>query len=441
MFDLFINDLALKIKSYNIGVPVNNETVSILLYADDIVLLAETEADLQYLLNELHTWCLSNSMHVNNGKSNVVHFRAPSIARTNVKFTCGPEVIKVVDKYTYLGITLTEFLDYEVTAKIVAQSATRALGLLIAKYKSIGGMPFKVFTKLYDSLVWPVISYGAAIWGTKSYSCINAVQNRAMRFFLGTGKYTPNAAIYGDMGWQPPLVKQWKCICNTWDRLKHMPDDRLNKRVFVWSCSNANNSCKNWVYTVKKQFQNLGHGAYADFNNMFSKTSLVRDVSNGMLQKFTDDWLQSLNQVEGNRGRGLNKLRTYKLFKTQYGTEMYCQLLLPIKHRSAFAKLRMGVAPLNIEIGRYTNLAIEDRLCPFCLNITEDETHVMLNCGMYDDIRAKLFKKACDLNPNFNMLANDDQMRFLFSNHELIRVCAKTCYDILRKRSFCLYRH
>ena len=138
--------------------------------------------------------------------------------------------------------------------------------------------------EILKSTVWPVISYGAAIWGTKSYSCINAVQNRAMRFFLGTGKYMPNAAIYGDMGWQPPLVKQWKCICNTWDRLKRMPDDRLNKRVFVWSCSNANNSCKNGVYTVKKQFQNLGHGAYADFNNMFSKTSLVRDVSNVMLQ-------------------------------------------------------------------------------------------------------------------------------------------------------------
>ena len=101
----------------------------------------------------------------------------------------------------------------------------------------------------------------------------------------------------------------------------------------------------------------------------------------------------------------------------------------------------MGVAPLNIEIGRYTNLAIEDRLCPFCLNITEDETQVMLNCGMYDDIRAQLFNKVCDLNPNFDILANDDQMRFLFSNHELIIVCAKTWNDILQKRSFCLYRH
>ena len=122
-------------------------------------------------------------MHVNNIKSNVVHFRVPSKAKTSVNFTCGPDVVNVVDKYTYLGITLTEFLDYEVTAKIVAQSASRALGLLIAKYKSIGGMPFDVFSKLYDNLVWPVISYGAAIWGTKFYSCISAVQNRAMIFF------------------------------------------------------------------------------------------------------------------------------------------------------------------------------------------------------------------------------------------------------------------
>ena len=51
------------------------------------------------------------------------------------------------------------------TAKLVAQSAGRALGLLIAKFKSLGGMPFDVYSKLYDSLVWPVIAYGAALWG------------------------------------------------------------------------------------------------------------------------------------------------------------------------------------------------------------------------------------------------------------------------------------
>jgi hypothetical protein len=87
-------------------------------------------------------------------------------------------------------------------------SASRALGLLIAKYKLNGGFIFNTYTTLYDSLEWSIISYGAAIWGTKEYSCINAVQNRAMRFYLGVGKYTPNLSVIGDMGWKPSIIRQ-----------------------------------------------------------------------------------------------------------------------------------------------------------------------------------------------------------------------------------------
>ena len=117
-------------------------------------------------------------------KSNVIHFRPKSVLRVDFSFTCGAQNILIVDKYTYLGITLNEFVNFSVTAKAVSQSASRALGLLIAKYKCIGVMTYDVFTKLYDTLIWPVISYGASIWGAKSFSCINAVQNRAMFFFF-----------------------------------------------------------------------------------------------------------------------------------------------------------------------------------------------------------------------------------------------------------------
>ena len=53
-----------------------------------------------------------------------------------------------------------------------------------------------------------------------------------MRFFLGTGKYTPTVAVSGDMGWAPAFVKQWECICNHWNRMIYMDVGRVNKQVF-----------------------------------------------------------------------------------------------------------------------------------------------------------------------------------------------------------------
>ena len=32
-------------------------------------------------------------------------------------------------------------------------------------------------------------------WGFRSYSCIDAVHDKAKRFFLGVGKYTPNDVV------------------------------------------------------------------------------------------------------------------------------------------------------------------------------------------------------------------------------------------------------
>ena len=66
-------------------------------------------------------------------------------------------------------------------AKAVAKSASRSLGLLTSKCKANGGFQFPTFTKLFDALVLSVIEYGAAIWGTKEYSCINSV---GYAFFL-----------------------------------------------------------------------------------------------------------------------------------------------------------------------------------------------------------------------------------------------------------------
>ena len=74
--------------------------------------------------------------------------------------------------YTYLGLVLNEHLDYSITAKTVAQNANSALGLLIAKCKIMGGLPCDAFIKLYDSVVYPIINYGAPLWTVPQMSII-----------------------------------------------------------------------------------------------------------------------------------------------------------------------------------------------------------------------------------------------------------------------------
>ena len=165
-----------------------------------MVLLAETEQDLQEMLTTLGNWCSKWELNINCDKTKVLHYRTPSTPRTAFNFTCMNNDIQCVDKNKYLGICFTEFLDMDFMISEVAKSAHRALGLLIFKAKAAGGIPFDVYTKLYQSLVQPIIDYGSSVWGYRAASAINAVQNRAARFFLGVTRSTPNAALQGSLG-------------------------------------------------------------------------------------------------------------------------------------------------------------------------------------------------------------------------------------------------
>ena len=96
---------------------------------------------------------------------------------------------------------------------------------------------------------------------------------------------------------------------------------------------------------------------------------------NALKDKYIISWVNTVNSDIGRR-QGHNKLRTYKLFKNNVIVEPYCKLILPLKHRSAFAKFRCGVAPLRIETGWYEQLEVSDRKCPFCEQDVETEFHV-----------------------------------------------------------------
>ena len=51
LFALFINDLAEELKTLNCGISINGVSLCCLLYADDLLLLSDTEDNMQRMLD------------------------------------------------------------------------------------------------------------------------------------------------------------------------------------------------------------------------------------------------------------------------------------------------------------------------------------------------------------------------------------------------------
>ena len=104
-----MNDL----KQINCGIPVLDTNIDLLMYADDIVLLAENENSLQKMLDCVAAWTEKWRISLNESKTQVVHFRTKSREKTKVQFKCCNSDIDTVEGYKYLGIWFDEFLDFQ----------------------------------------------------------------------------------------------------------------------------------------------------------------------------------------------------------------------------------------------------------------------------------------------------------------------------------------
>ena len=191
---MLINDLAVGVKELHCGIDIGNVGISLLLYADDIVLLAPSEEMLQTQLNFVSDWCTKWKMSVNEEKTQVMHFKPRRYARSNFQWCYGNNQLETVKTYKYLGVMLHEHMDFSIAANSLSGAGSRAMGALRYKLKS----PRECrYTKLYITCICHIIDYSAGIWGFKNYAEPKMVQRRAIRFYLGVYRHATNCVVEG----------------------------------------------------------------------------------------------------------------------------------------------------------------------------------------------------------------------------------------------------
>ena len=438
LFNLFINSLIEEIKQLNLGVKCGEILLALLMFADDIAIMAETEEDLQCMLSTLHTWCESWRLHINTSKTKIVHFRHKSQPRTSFNFKCGPSELEVVPSYKYLGVWLDEHLDYQNCVNALSESARKALGLLIAKSKQFGNFPFEAFSSLYDSLVIPRMDYGAGVWGYRTFPKLQTIQNKAIRHILGVGKNCPVDLLEGDSGWMPVWCRHQFEMLKLWFRLATMDDSRLTKKIFKWSLELANKGKPTWCFHANKLLTqiNLGH---LNPNNVTSLSP--KEFQTIVITKLTDKanhkWRMRIWDHNTYCTDSGGRLHNYRVIKQQPRPECYISGILCRGHRWVMAALRGGCLPLHIETGRYRTpkTPYHLRTCRLCSSDTvETEFHFVMLCPALDHLRSTFFSCLSDLDNSFTSLTLIDKFKYILSANNHCRIIGKHLYNLYKTR-------
>ena len=82
-------------------------------------------------------------------------------------------------------------------------------------------------------------------------------------------------------------------------------------------------------------------------------------VTNSLYNLMKNDyWLNAVNIKP--------KVRTYVLFKSEFETENYIKYYMSKRNRSLLAQFRLGILPLHLELGRFSNTPLDGRTCNIC---------------------------------------------------------------------------
>ena len=181
-FLMFVNDVYGSL-SADIEENIDYYTIFMLLFADDMILIAKTPQGLQMLLNKLYIYCNEWHIEVNTQKTKTVIF-CNRKSNINVNFNYGNNEIEIVDSYVYLGVYLNYNGKLTHAMNNNANQAIRALHGLKNLYK-FEIMDVKTKTQLFDSIIMPILLYGSEIWGLQNVNNIDKIQMGFYKSILG----------------------------------------------------------------------------------------------------------------------------------------------------------------------------------------------------------------------------------------------------------------
>ena len=409
LFTLFTHDLLVEIRKV-CGIKLGHRKVSGLMFADDLVLLADNPQDLQAGLNALQEYCSKWALTVNHNKTKVLIFGRFGSPSTFVWSYNGTSLEQVLS-YRYLGIIFSNTGSFATAVKTLCQSALKVINRIETMSREQGGFSPDVMCSLFSALVQPILEYGCEIWGVTYHQIIEKVLLKFCKGMLGLPPNASTIAVYGETGTFPQWLRIYYRVIKYYVRIHVSSPPLVFEALTVLKTLPTKK--RNWNTSVSQTIMK-----YTNTQSINASQISMTDIKKNLQDSYIATWREQLwNDI---RQSGRNKLRTYRLFKTVFAWEFYLSRITKRSHMIAMARFRTSCHSLAIETGRYTipPTPPEHRLCTYCTSgKIDDELHFITECCHLDNYRRSLYNTAMQYNTEFNSLSNMRKMCYLFETN------------------------
>lgn len=388
----------------------------LLLYADDLLLMAHTHAQLQGMLDALHAFCVANRLAVNVTKSAVmVCGRRPDRMRA---FQMDGRSLPECEEFVYVGVP---FGPAGALPTCVDKATARAVPIiqgLHSRCAQMGVHNVMVRCSLFNSLVTPVLSYGCEVWGPPLLSklCraagkwggqgpVEQLHRSYLYRLFGVKPSAPVPAVMSAAG-RVPIVHGWLArVLGFWNGIMQRPEGDVVRVALADGAGRAQRVGRagpqvTWASGLCTAL----HALLPEWAERFKggrslpRADVLRRVKCLWHEAVWPGWPPAPAPadaaecpVRSHTDSTGFKFHTFnQWFHTEFAKgQVFAYHLHRPQHISAVSRLFFGAHDLEIERQRWVGRRVprEQRVCRICHAAVEDECHFLLECEAYKLLR------------------------------------------------------
>lgn len=376
LFLLFIYDICDYLGD---GVLVGDMVINALLYADDLVIMAENKVALQRMINNLKLYCERWNLTLNMLKSKIVVFRKGGRLARTASWYYGSERIETVRSYKYLGVTFTTALSMVEHFKNRVVAAKYGINNTWRKLIADEGIPLSIKWEVFRAVSRSVVSYGAQVWGYMQSEEVEGFLRFFVKKLFCLPRNTPNYILYMETGVDLMWLYTLKVHLNYINKVFLLTENRFPRILAHLFVSRSVGWYKEWVKLGCK------HGVDGLINRDEMKvcTEKFDILLSRIREDMTNKWLDQA-------ARGQFHKLYMRLNLDHKITESYINDKNTKSNMSIIFKVRGSLLFLNYgphrQEGRYE--------CSLCNDhVNEDTLHFLGQCSVLKELRVRWLRK------------------------------------------------